>query len=96
MTNEKLREIKVAFRGEDVDYPSGSSWDVNTTPDYRRQDLTSSCSSVLWREFGIPSAVPEHGDRKFSRVRGDAVDMTRAIELYANQILGQLNFGIEE
>ena len=88
--NPKLREIKVAFRGDDLNYPSGSSWDVNTTPDYRRQDLTSSCSSVLWREFGIPAAVPEHGDRKFSTVRGDAVDMTRAIELYVNQILGQL------
>lgn len=93
--NPKRREIKVAFRGDDLNYPSGSSWDVNTTPDYKRQDLSSSCSSVLWREFGIPTAVPEHGDRKFSPVRGDAVDMTRAIELYANHILGQLDLGIE-
>lgn len=42
--------IKKAFRGDDLSYPSGSGIDVNATPNYSRQNLSSSSSSVIPRE----------------------------------------------
>ena len=90
-------KLKDAFRGDCLNYPQGSKWDVNKTPDYPRSQNISTCASVLWSEFGIPSATIEHGSRKFGdRVFCGSQDMTAAVELYANQILQQLNYNFKE
>ncbi len=52
---------------------------------------------MLWTEFGMPSATLEHGARKFGdRVECSSDDLTVAVELYANQILQQLNYDLKE
>ncbi len=90
-------KIKNAFRGDCLNYPQGSKWNVEETPDYPRSQNISTCASVLWSEFGIPSATIEHGSRKFGdKVFCGSSDMTAAIELYANQILQQLNYNFKE
>ncbi len=90
-------QIKKAFRGDDLNYPAGSHLDVNTNPNYARQNLSSSSTSVMWSEFGIPAATPEHGSCKFGdRVFCGSDDMTAAVELYANMILQQINNDFKE
>ncbi len=89
--------IKKAFRGDDLNYPVGSHLDVNENPNYARQNLSSSSTSVMWSEFGIPAATPEHGSRKFGdRIFCSSDDMTAAVELYANMILQQINNDFKE
>ena len=89
--------LKDAFRGDCLNYPQGSSHDVTANPDYPRQQNISTCASVLWSEFGIPSATLEHGSRKFGdQVFCSSDDITAAVELYANQILQQLNYDLKE
>ena len=89
--------IKNAFRGDNLNYPQGSKWDVDANPNYARQQNVSTGSAVMWSEFGFPSATLEHGSRKFGdRVFCGSDDMTAAIELYANQILQQLNYNFKE
>ena len=46
----------------------------------------------MWTEFGFPGAALERGSQKFGdRVFCGSDDITAAIELYAHQILRQLN-----
>ena len=90
-------KLKKAFRGDALNYPQGSKWDVTKEPDYPRSQNISTCASVLWSEFGIPSATLEHGSRKFGdRVFCGSQDMTAAVELYANQILQQIYNNLKE
>ena len=90
-------KLKKAFRGDCLNYPQGSKWDVTKEPDYPRSQNISTCASVLWSEFGIPSATLEHGSRKFGdRVFCGSQDMTAAVELYANQILQQIYNNLKE
>ena len=89
--------IKDAFRGDNLNYPASSSYDVNLEPDYPRTQNISTASAVMWTEFGFPGATIEHGSRKFGdRVFCSSDDMTAAVELYANQILQQLNYDFHE
>ncbi len=80
-------KVKVGYRGDDKNYPLNSSSDVNLEPDYPRQDLSASCSSGLFYDFGIPAVTSEHGDTHHSPTRGDALDMTRSVELIINFVL---------
>ena len=51
----------------------------------------------MWTEFGFPGATIEHGSRKFGdRIFCSSDDMTAAVELYANQILQQINNDFKE
>ncbi len=80
-------KVKVGYRGDDKNYPLYSKSDVNLEPDYPRQDLSTCCSSGIFYDYGIPAVTSEHGDTHHSPVRGDALDMTRAVELNVNFVL---------
>ncbi len=84
-----LAHLKKAYMGDDLHYPRSSRIDVSREVDYPTQDLSSMCASGMWTEFGIAAATLEHGDRKFSTL-GSSVEMTRAVELYANHIIQQI------
>lgn len=84
-----LSHLKKAYMGDDLHYPRSSKIDVNQEVNFQTQDLSSTCSSGMWTEFGITAATLEHGDRKFSAF-GSSEEMTRAVELYANHIIQQI------
>ena len=86
---QHLSHLKKAYMGDDLHYPRSSRIDVNREANYPTQDLSSTCASGMWTEFGIAAATLEHGDRKFSTL-GSSVEMTRAVELYANHIIQQI------
>ena len=86
-------DLLMAFMGPKSEYPSSSKeWRTNHAGNYKRGTAWKSISSGIWKDFGIPSATLEHGARKFGP-QGSAVEMARAVELYLNQILAQVEDG---
>jgi len=78
-----------AFIGPNSEYPSSyKEWMYRRRGNYRRGDTWKSCSSGLWKTFGIPCATLEHGARKYGP-EGSSFEMARAIEMILNHVLMQ-------
>lgn len=85
----KGEDLMKAFMGPKKEYPASSKeWREHRFENYRRGTAWKSISSGIWKDLGIPAATIEHGARKFGP-RGSEEEMTRAVELYLNQILVQ-------
>ena len=83
-------DLYKAFQGPNADYPINSvEWRNNRNGDYARGVITNSCGQGLWTELGIYALTGEHGARKFG-AEGSKVEMCRAVELYLNHILVQV------
>ncbi len=83
------QDLYRAFIGPNTEYPSSyKEWMYHRTGNYRRGDIWKSCSSGMWKTFGIPSATLEHGARKYGP-EGSAFEMARAIEMVLNHVLAQ-------
>ena len=66
-------DMPIAYMGDEAHYP--------TAP------ITSGFLSGFFKEYGIPGSVIEHSDYIFDKVLGTETAMTRAVELYGNQVL---------
>ena len=83
-------DLYEAFQGPNTDYPISSvEWKNNRNGNYARGTITNSCGQGLWTDLGIYALTGEHGARKFG-TEGSKVEMCRAVELYLNHILVQV------
>lgn len=83
-------DLYVAFQGPNADYPiSSQEWRNNHDGNYVRGTITNSFGQGFWVDYGIYGLTGEHGARKFG-AEGSKVEMCRAVELYLNHILVQV------
>lgn len=76
--NITWREPNLVYAGSSSEYPTGSN--------------ASSFASYMTDVLGVPTCTLEHSDLIFDTALGTAAAMTRAVELYLNQLLLALNF----
>lgn len=80
--NFKGREPYVKYVGPASTYPMND--------ELGSMDLAYDCT--IFREYGIPVCTLEHSDFRFDERLGSSITMTRAVEMFVNQIIQSAKF----